>query len=183
MLGRDNEEKLMRQLLDAAGLTQTLSRLADQIRAELSVEIDAVLVGLRTRGAPLAHRLAQLLHDRTGLSLPVGTLDITLYRDDLRQMRRWPEVRGTAIPFPIEGRRVLLVDDVLFTGRTVVAAINALGDLGRPRDLRLITLVDRGHREYPVQADYVGLKIPTAPTDRVHVRLVETDSVDEVTVQ
>jgi pyrimidine operon attenuation protein / uracil phosphoribosyltransferase len=173
----------MRQLLDAAGVAATLARLADQVRAELTPEAEVVLVGLRTRGVPLAQRLAKLLHDRTGVTLPVGTLDITLYRDDLRQRRRWPEVRGTAIPFPIDQRRVLLVDDVLYTGRTVFAAITALNDLGRPNVLRLIELVDRGHREYPVQADYVGLKVPSAPGDRINVRLVETDGLDEVEVQ
>jgi pyrimidine operon attenuation protein/uracil phosphoribosyltransferase len=173
----------MRQLLDASGMMATLARLAEQVQAELVPEAEVVLVGLRTRGVPLAQRLAGLLTERTGRTLPVGTLDITLYRDDLRQRRRWPEVRGTAIPFPIESRRVLLVDDVLYTGRTVFAAIHALNDLGRPSVLRLITLVDRGHREYPVQADYVGLKVATAPGDRVNVRLVETDGLDEVDVQ
>jgi pyrimidine operon attenuation protein/uracil phosphoribosyltransferase len=139
-----------------------------------------VLVGVRTRGVPLAQRLAGQLQERYGIEVPVGVLDITLYRDDLSQASRWPILRGTAIPVEIDDCRVVLVDDVLFTGRTTRAAIDALCDLGRPAVIRLAVLIDRGHREFPIQPDYVGQVVPTAPGDRINVRLRETDGVDEV---
>jgi pyrimidine operon attenuation protein/uracil phosphoribosyltransferase len=172
----------MTQLLDAAGLAATLDRLAEQLHQEFIPESETVLVGVRSRGVPLAHRLKQRLEAR-GLTVPaVGVLDITFYRDDLSQRRRWPTVRGTAIPYPLDQRRVLLVDDVLHTGRTAFAALTALGDLGRPAVIRLVALVDRGNREYPLQADYAGLRVDATLGDRVNVRLLETDGVDEVVV-
>jgi pyrimidine operon attenuation protein/uracil phosphoribosyltransferase len=172
----------MKQVLDAAAVAKTLYRLADELHDEFSPETETVLIGIRSRGVPLAHRLAGRLSAKTGKIVPVGTLDITLYRDDLHHRRRWPVVRGTQVPFGLDDRRVILVDDVLFTGRTIVAAIAALADLGRPAALRLAVLVDRGHREYPVQADYVGLALDTAPGDRVNVRLSELDETDEVVI-
>ena len=170
----------MKSILDAVGISQTLDELARQLAQEMSPETETVVIGIRSRGVPLAQRLATLLSRQHGTTVPVGSLDITLYRDDLHQRRRWPIVKGTQVPFSIDDRRVILVDDVLFTGRTVVAALLALADLGRPALIRLVTLIDRGHRECPVQADYTGLTIDTAPGDRINVRLSEIDGCDEV---
>jgi pyrimidine operon attenuation protein / uracil phosphoribosyltransferase len=172
----------MLPILDANRIQQTLEQLARELAVECTPANETVLIGIRSRGVPLAQRLAHLLSKLLGRTLPVGSLDITLYRDDLHQRRRWPVVKGSAVPFAIEDRKVILVDDVLFTGRTVVSALNALADLGRPAVVRLVTLVDRGHREYPVDADYAGLTLTTAPGDRVNVRLQEIDGVDEVVV-
>lgn len=170
----------MQSILDAHQISMLLEELASKVAAEITPETETVLIGIRSRGVPLAHRLAKLLQHKHGLSTAVGSLDITLYRDDLHQRRRWPVVRGTEVPFSVDDRRVILVDDVIFTGRTVVASLIALADLGRPAMIRLLALVDRGHREYPVHADYTGIVIPTAPGDRVNVKLSETDDTDEV---
>lgn len=172
----------MQPILDANRITQTLEQLARQLAVEFTPEAETVLVGIRSRGVPLAHRLAALLSKQQGREIQVGSLDITLYRDDLHQRRRWPVVKGSQVPFNIDDRRVILVDDVLFTGRTVIAALGALADLGRPALVRLVALVDRGHRECPVHADYCGLTLTTAPGDRVNVRLLEVDGKDEVVV-
>lgn len=172
----------MLPILDAHRIQQTLEQLARQIAVECTPETETVLIGIRSRGVPLAQRLAVQLSKHLGQSFPVGSLDITLYRDDLDQRRRWPTVKGSDVPFSLDDRKIILVDDVLFTGRTVVAALVALADLGRPAVVRLVTLVDRGHRECPVHADYAGLTITTAPGDRVNVRLRELDGVDEVVV-
>jgi pyrimidine operon attenuation protein/uracil phosphoribosyltransferase len=138
------------------------------------------LVGIRSRGVPLALRLARELGQLLNLGVEVGAVDITLYRDDLGRAERWPVLHGTEIPFDIEGADVVLVDDVLFTGRTVRAALNAVCDLGRPASVRLAVLVDRGHREIPIQADVVGLKVPTGRHDHVRVRLQPVDPRDEI---
>ena len=138
------------------------------------------LIGVRSRGVPLAHRLAQELTLLSEDEIVVGAVDITLYRDDLGRGRRWPVLRGTEIAFPVDGAEIVLVDDVLFTGRTVRAALNAICDLGRPGRIRLAVLVDRGHRELPVQPDFVGLHLPTDRSDRVRVRLHPLDSVEEI---
>ncbi|MFO0814644.1 MAG: bifunctional pyr operon transcriptional regulator/uracil phosphoribosyltransferase PyrR [Gemmatales bacterium] len=172
----------MPPILDAARIDVLLDQLAAKLAAELTPETETVLVGIRSRGVPLAHRLAARLTRLHRQDIPVGSLDITLYRDDLHQRRRWPVVTGSEIPISIDDRRVILVDDVLFTGRTAVAALTALSDLGRPALVRLVTLVDRGHRECPIQADYIGMTLETAPGDRVNVRLSEVDGKDEVVV-
>jgi pyrimidine operon attenuation protein/uracil phosphoribosyltransferase len=138
------------------------------------------LVGVRTRGVPLAERLAVQLRQLLGKDVSVGAVDITLYRDDLGQSERWPVLRGTDISFNVDGARVVLVDDVLYTGRTVRAALNAVCDLGRPAGVRLAVLVDRGHRELPIQADVAGMTVQTDRRDRVRVRLVPVDPVDEI---
>ena len=138
------------------------------------------LVGIRTRGVPLAQRLAQRLHDQHSIDAPVGALDITLYRDDLSQIAHAPVLRGTDVPFGVDGMEVVLVDDVLFTGRTVRAAMDAICDLGRPAAIRLAVLVDRGHRELPIQPDYYGLRVPTKMTENIEVRVQEIDGVDEI---
>jgi pyrimidine operon attenuation protein / uracil phosphoribosyltransferase len=138
------------------------------------------LVGVRTRGVPLAERLAVQLRQTLGKNVDVGAVDITLYRDDLGHSQSWPVLRGTDVPFDVDGAMVVLVDDVLYTGRTVRAALNAICDLGRPAGVRLAVLVDRGHRELPIQADVTGMTLPTDRRDRVRVRLVPVDRVDEI---
>jgi pyrimidine operon attenuation protein/uracil phosphoribosyltransferase len=138
------------------------------------------LVGVRTRGVPLAQRLAQELRAYSDEEVVVGAVDITLYRDDLEQSRRWPVLRGTEIPFRVDGAEIVLVDDVLFTGRTIRAALNAICDLGRPGRIRLATLVDRGHREFPIQPDIVGMHLSTDRRDRVRVRLHPLDPTEEI---
>jgi len=146
---------------------------------------DLALVGVRSRGVPLARRLARSIKDITGDDVPTGALDITLYRDDLMRHAVGPQpvVRRTEIPFSIDGRKILLVDDVLYTGRTTRAALDALIDFGRPKAIQLIVLVDRGHRELPIKADYVGKNLPTALDESVQVRLQEIDDRDEVVLE
>jgi pyrimidine operon attenuation protein/uracil phosphoribosyltransferase len=172
-------------VMDADRISRTLARIAHEI-VERNRGLDAVaLVGVRTRGVHLARRLAQSLHEISGIDVPTGALDITLYRDDLMRHAVGPQplVRRTEIPFSIDDRRILLVDDVLYTGRTTRAALDALIDFGRPQSIQLIVLVDRGHRELPIKADYVGKNLPTASGESVQVRLVESDGHDEVVLQ
>jgi pyrimidine operon attenuation protein/uracil phosphoribosyltransferase len=171
--------------MDADRIGRTLTRIAHEI-LERNKGVDSLaLVGIRTRGVHLARRLARTLVDITQQEVPTGALDITLYRDDLMRHAVGPQplVRRTEIPFSIDDRKILLVDDVLYTGRTVRAALDALIDFGRPRAIQLIVLVDRGHRELPIKADYVGKNLPTSPSESVQVRLQETDGQDEVVVQ
>jgi pyrimidine operon attenuation protein/uracil phosphoribosyltransferase len=171
--------------MDADRISRTLIRIAHEI-VERNKGVDHLaLVGIRTRGVHIARRLARSLRDITGGDVPTGALDITLYRDDLMRHAVGPQplVRRTEIPFSIDDRKILLVDDVLYTGRTIRAALDALIDFGRPRAIQLIVLVDRGHRELPIKADYVGKNLPTSPSESVQVRLQEADGQDEVVVQ
>lgn len=169
-----------RVVMDARGIDRALTRIAHEV-VERNKEVDdLVLIGIRSRGVHLAERLRRKLAQIDGKTVPMGIMDITLYRDDLSRSHQQPEVRGTRVDFPIDDRRVILVDDVLFTGRTVRAALDALVDLGRPRSVQLCVLVDRGHRELPIRADYVGKNLPTALDEEVQVRLLESDGVDEV---
>jgi len=168
------------RLCDADGMSGILEEMAQRIADERCVGTELGLVGIRTRGVPIARRLAGLLHALIGEEVPVGAVDITLYRDDLDQGDRWPVLRGTEVPFNIDGREIMLVDDVLFTGRTVRAAMNAICDLGRPACVRLAVLIDRSHRELPIQPDVVGLYVPTKRSDRVMVRVEPVDPADEV---
>ena len=171
-------------VLDADRISRSLTRIAHEI-LERNRSIDELaLVGIRTRGVPIARRIAQAIHDANGHDVPAGALDITLYRDDLMRHAVGPQplVRKTEIGFSIDDKRILLVDDVLYTGRTVRAALDALIDFGRPNAIQLIVLVDRGHRELPIKADYVGKNIPTSPSQSVQVHLVEIDGRDEVEV-
>jgi pyrimidine operon attenuation protein/uracil phosphoribosyltransferase len=166
-------------------MARTLTRIAHEV-VERNRGIDEVaLVGIRSRGEHLARRLAVRLQEITGRTVPTGTLDITLYRDDLMRQAVGPQplVRRTEIPFSIDDRVILLVDDVLYTGRTIRAALDALIDFGRPRAIQLIAFVDRGHRELPIKADYVGKNLPTSRRESVQVRLEEVDGHDEVVVQ
>jgi pyrimidine operon attenuation protein / uracil phosphoribosyltransferase len=173
-------------LLDAEALSRTLSRIAHEI-IEANPSLDGIaLVGIQTRGVPLAQRLARLIEERTEELPELGAVDITFYRDDVlarggeAPLHAQPVVRETQLDFQLEGRTVVLVDDVLYTGRTIRAAIEALFDYGRPARVQLAVLVDRGHRELPIRPDYVGKNLPTARAERIQVQLVEVDEVDAV---
>jgi len=170
--------------MDADRMSRTLTRIAHEILERNRGVDDLALVGIRTRGVPLARRVARALHEIQGDEVPTGALDITLYRDDLMRhaVGAQPVIRRTEIPFSIDDRRILLVDDVLYTGRTIRAALDALIEFGRPRAIQLIVLVDRGHRELPIKADYVGKNLPTSATQSVQVHLLEIDGRDEVEV-
>ncbi len=172
-------------VMDATRLERTLARVAHEIVERNRGLEELAFVGIRTRGVPLARRLAALVKRIAEVEPPVGSLDITLYRDDLMRLPVGPQpiVHRTDIPFSIDDRRLLLVDDVLYTGRTIRAALDALIDFGRPRAIQLVVLVDRGHRELPIKADYVGKNLPTSLRETVQVRLAETDGADEVTVE
>ena len=170
------------QVLDDAALDRALTRIAHEILEKNGGAAELAFVGLRTRGVTLAHRLAAKIAQIDGAALPVGTLDITLYRDDLG-IRGTPVIRGTDIPFSIKGTTVVLVDDVLFTGRTIRAALDALIDLGRPKAIQLAILIDRGHRELPIRPDYVGKNLPTSRRESVAVRLREHDGEDRVVIE
>jgi pyrimidine operon attenuation protein/uracil phosphoribosyltransferase len=183
-------------ILDAEAISKSLARIAHEVIEGAALDEGAghdarglerlALVGIQTRGAPLASRLKRLVAERSGVELPLGALDITFHRDDVhvrdggRAPDRQPVVRATSIPFAVEGMTVVLVDDVLYTGRTIRAAIDALLEFGRPARVQLAVLVDRGHRELPIRPDYVGKNLPTARSERVHVELVEIDEVDRV---
>lgn len=168
------------RLLDAAGMARAISRMAREVvEAEGGTEGFA-LIGIRTRGVPLARRLATEIARTEGVKVPVGLLDITLYRDDLTTVASSPVLKKTEIPFAVEGRNVILCDDVLFTGRTVRAAMDAILDFGRPRKILLAVLVDRGRRELPIEAQYVGKRIATSATEIVSVTFRETDREDDV---
>ena len=172
-------------VMDADRISRALTRIAHEI-VERNRGVDQVaLVGVRSRGVPLARRLARALKEISGDDVGTGALDITLYRDDLmrHQVGPQPLVRRTEMPFSIDDRVIILVDDVLYTGRTTRAALDALVDFGRPKAIQLVVLVDRGHRELPIKADYVGKNIPTARHESVQVRLQEIDGADEVLVQ
>jgi len=170
------------KLLDKETLSRSLMRVAHEVLEKNKGTKDLCLIGIRNRGAYLARRLAEHIAKIDQVSVPVGILDITLYRDDLTLIAAQPVVHKTEIDFDIEDKNVVLVDDVLYTGRTVRAALDALVDFGRPKSIQLAVLVDRGHRELPIRADYVGKNIPTALNETVEVRLEEIDGKDEVVI-
>ncbi len=175
----------MAVVMEADRISRALMRIAHEI-VERNRGIDGLaLIGVRTRGVPIAKRLALNLREIGGRNVPIGALDITLYRDDLMRHPVGPQpvLRRTEVPFSIDDHRILLVDDVLYTGRTVRAALDALIDFGRPRAIQLVVLVDRGHRELPIKADYVGKNFPTSSRQSVQVRLTEIDGVDEVVIE
>lgn len=169
-----------KELMNEADMRRGLTRIAHEIIERNQGVKDLAIIGMRTRGVPLARRLAQLLESLEGQPVPVGALDVTLYRDDLGLRGVWPKVQSTHIPIDIQGKRVILVDDVLYTGRTTRAALDALIDLGRPRSVQLAVMVDRGHRELPIRPDYVVKNVPTSNQEEVQVRLQEVDGVDQV---
>jgi pyrimidine operon attenuation protein/uracil phosphoribosyltransferase len=169
-------------VMDEVAIDRALTRIAHEILEHNKGCQDLVLVGIRTRGVHLARRLAEKLRAIEGESVPLGVMDVTLYRDDLRRRVDHPKVERTEIPFPLTDKGVILVDDVLFTGRTIRAALDGLMDFGRPQSIQLAVLVDRGHRELPIRADYVGRNIPTALPESVEVRLREEDSMEQVVI-
>ena len=171
-------------VMDGDRLARSLTRIAHEIVERNRGIEDLALVGIRERGVPIARRIAHQLHEITGKHVPTGALDITLYRDDLMRQAVGPQplVRSTDIPFDLDDRVILLVDDVLYTGRTIRAALDALIEFGRPRVIQLVVLVDRGHRELPIKADYVGKNLPTSQTQSVQVHLLEVDGRDEVEI-
>ncbi len=172
-----------REALAQVAISRALTRIASEILERHGGLGSVALVGIRTRGVPLAERLAAKLRKSEGVDVPLGVLDITLHRDDLRSAGPQPIVGTTDLPFREEDRVVILVDDVLFTGRTIRAALDALVDWGRPRKIELAVLVDRGHRELPIAADYVGKFVETTPDENVRVELKEIDGTDRVTVE
>lgn len=171
-----------RRIMDAGEMRRALTRIAHEIIERNGGSGGLVLVGMRTRGIPLARRIAEAIAQFEPVLPPIGELDITMYRDDLDMKVETPAVAPTAIPVDITGKDIVLVDDVLYTGRTVRAALDALNDLGRPKTVQLAVMVDRGHRELPVRADYVGKNIPTARNEQVLVRLQEIDGEDSVSI-
>ena len=174
-------ERARSRVLTPDGIDRTLRRISHEILERNAQNLDALaLVGVLTRGVPLAHRISENIRKFEGLDVPVGSLDITLHRDDLGDAD--PQVKGSRMPFEVTGRTVILVDDVLYTGRTARAAMDALLELGRPAAIRLAILVDRGHRELPIRADHVGKNVPTSREERVLVSLIETDGEDGVIV-
>jgi len=171
-----------KQVLDEGGIERALARIAHEILERNQGVAHLTLVGIRSRGVFLAERLQKKLSEIEKKEIPLGILDITLYRDDLSEIGSKAELHETNIPFDLKGKIVILVDDVLFTGRTIRAALDALIEFGRPKSIQLAVLVDRGHRELPIKADYVGKNVPTAVQDKVIIRLKETDGKDEAVI-
>ena len=169
-------------IMDSETVSRTISRITNQILERNKGAAEIAVIGIRTRGIHIAERIVNQVEKLEGIRPPLGTLDITLYRDDFRRKSEWPKVQKTHIPFPVEDKNVILVDDVIYTGRTTRAAIEAIMDYGRPASIQLVAFVDRGHRELPIQADYVGSKIVTLQSETVEVHLEETDGKDEVVV-
>jgi len=168
------------QLMTATEIERTLGRLAHEIVEKSGGKANLALIGIRRRGVPLANRIAQAMRAIDGVDVPVGTLDITLYRDDLSKVAAQPVLQSSDIPFPVDDKDLVLVDDVLYTGRTIRAAMNGLFDLGRPKRIRLCVLIDRGHRELPVEASFIGRTVQTSDTEIVEVRLTEIDKEERV---
>jgi len=172
--------KLKATIIDPQGLDRTLKRLAHEILEKNKGAANIVVVGIRTRGEFLARRIVRLIEEVEGIKPPLGSLDITLYRDDLLGKLEQPRLQGTDIPFDISGKDVVLVDDVLYTGRTIRAALDELIDLGRPKSIQLAVLIDRGHRQVPIRADYVGKNVPTSSDESIRVHVSEVDGEDSV---
>jgi pyrimidine operon attenuation protein/uracil phosphoribosyltransferase len=171
------------RIMDQDDITRAIKRIAHEILEKNRGSRDLILVGIRTRGAPLAARIAEVMKGIEGRSVPVGVLDITLYRDDLQMVAKQPVVGKTEVSADIEDKVVVLVDDVLFTGRTIRAAMDEVMDFGRPRAIQLAVLIDRGHRELPIRADFVGKNVPTSARETILVKLSEQDGEDAVSVQ
>lgn len=170
------------ELMDENAIARAITRISHEIIEKNKGVDNLVLIGIQRRGVPLAARIANKIKDVEGREIPVGILDITLYRDDLSLLNEHPVINGTEINFDIAGKKLVLVDDVIYTGRTVRAAIDALMDINRPQMIQLAVLIDRGHRELPIRADYVGKNVPTSRSEIVHVNLFEIDGLNNVTI-
>ena len=170
------------RIMDEAAMDRALSRIAHEIIERNHGTGQLALIGIQRRGVPLAKRLAERIEVFEGVNVPVGVLDITFYRDDLSLLDDHPIVKDTDIPFPVAGLDMVMVDDVLYTGRTARSAMDAVMDIGRPRSIQFAVLIDRGHRELPIRADYVGKNVPTSQEEVVHVRMAEIDGEDEVVI-
>ena len=164
-------------------IDKSLKRIAHEILEKHKDGKDLFLIGIRRRGVTLAERLSAKMKEIGGFEVPIGALDINLYRDDLSEVASQPILRKTEVPFSVKDRKIILVDDVLYTGRTIRAALDAIIDLGRPHFIQLAVLLDRGHRELPIRADYVGKNVPTSHKELIEVKLVEDDGIDEVIIQ
>ena len=171
-----------RRIMTADEIRRATIRLSHEIVEKQAGTDGLMLIGIQRRGVPLAQRIASSIAENEGVDVPVGALDITFYRDDLSMVAQQPVVKGTELPSGIDGKTIVLVDDVLFTGRTIRAAMDALVDFGRPQAIRLVVLVDRGHRELPIRADHVGKNVPTSREELVKVHLEETDGEDDVEI-
>lgn len=169
-------------IMDESAMARAITRISHEIIERNNGVDDLVLIGIQRRGIPLARRIAEKIKEVEGKEVQVGILDITFYRDDLSLLNEHPVINGTQIDFQIVGENIVLVDDVLYTGRTVRAAIDALMDIGRPKTIQLAILVDRGHRELPIRADYVGKNVPTSKTEVINVKVKEIDHVNSVTI-
>ncbi|HET7726029.1 MAG TPA: bifunctional pyr operon transcriptional regulator/uracil phosphoribosyltransferase PyrR [Candidatus Limnocylindrales bacterium] len=172
-----------RRIMAAEDIRRAVTRISHEIIEKQAGTQGLALVGIQRRGVPLARRIADAIRENEGAELAVGALDITFYRDDLSLVAQQPIVKGTDLPFPIDARTIILVDDVLYTGRTIRAAMDALVDFGRPQAIRLAVLVDRGHRELPIRADHVGKNVPTSREELVRVQLEEIDGEDAVEIE
>jgi pyrimidine operon attenuation protein/uracil phosphoribosyltransferase len=170
------------EIMDESGITRAIKRISHEIIEKNKGIEDIILIGIQRRGVPLARRIAKAIKEIEGVLVPVGILDITFYRDDLSMLAEHPIVNGTEINFPINDKKIVLIDDVIFTGRTARAAIDAVLDIGRPKMIQLAILIDRGHREIPIRADYVGKNVPTSRNEVVNVKLNEIDNIDVVTI-
>ncbi|MEO0232085.1 MAG: bifunctional pyr operon transcriptional regulator/uracil phosphoribosyltransferase PyrR [candidate division WOR-3 bacterium] len=171
-----------RKIMDEIDIKNTLERLASEILERHKDYKKIALIGIRTRGAPLAKRIKEILDKKLSASLPLGVLDITFYRDDLQKISESPEVKSTLLDFDVDGKEIILIDDVLYTGRTIRSALDAIIDFGRPDKVELLVLIDRGHRELPIHPDYLGKKVATSKDETVEVRLREIDGIDEVVI-
>jgi pyrimidine operon attenuation protein/uracil phosphoribosyltransferase len=180
---KETDLKLKAKIVDENGIRRMLTRVAHEIVERNKGTQDLVIVGIRRRGVPLAQRIRAMIQEFEEAQIPIGSLDITLYRDDLQTIAQHPVVRTTDIPVDIGGKTVVLVDDVLYTGRTVRAALDALMDMGRPSAIQLAVLIDRGHRELPIRADFVGKNVPTSSREIIAVCLSEEDGLDEVQIR
>jgi len=168
------------EIMDREGIKRAILRISHEILEKNKGAENLALLGLQTRGVPIAHRIAEFIKEIEGVDVPVGSLDITLYRDDLMHLQHHPMVKVTQIPFSVDNKRIIICDEVVYTGRTIRAALDAIMDLGRPQLVQLAVLIDRGHRELPIRADYVGKNIPTSRTEWVNVHLKEVDGEDGV---
>jgi len=170
------------EIMDEIGINRAITRISHEILEKNKGVEDLVLIGIQRRGVPLAKMISKKIKEVEGTSIPVGILDITFYRDDLSMLSEHPVVNGTQIDFPVNDKKIVLVDDVIYTGRTVRAAIDAIMDIGRPRMIQLAVLIDRGHRELPIRPDYVGKNVPTSKNEIVHVKLEVYDGENCVTI-